>query len=84
MGARIYAKIGLGLILASCLLWVAILIIPVLPVSIAQKALIATSLIIISEVFFWMGILLAGKEFAHRYRRQLSPTYWWQKIINRR
>ncbi len=84
MQVRIYAKIGLVLIVGSCLLWIAVLFVPILPVSIAEKAVVVTSLIVISEVIFWLGILLAGKELAHRYRRQLNPIEWWRKLTRKR
>lgn len=84
MQVRIYAKIGLVLIIASCLLWVVILFVPLLPLSIAEKAVFVTSLIAISEIIFWLGILLAGKELAHRYRRQLNPIEWWRKLTRKR
>jgi hypothetical protein len=82
--ATVYSKLGLFLIVVSCLLWAAVLAVPILPLSIAQKSLTATSLIVISEVIFWLGILLAGKELAHRYRRNLNPYYWWQKVTKRK
>jgi hypothetical protein len=81
---RIYAKIGLVLIIASCLLWLTVFSIPFLPVSLAKKAVGLTSLIIVSEVMFWLGILLAGKELAHRYRHRLNPIEWYRKITHRR
>ncbi len=84
MQVRIYAKIGLVLIIASCLLWIVILFVPLLPRSIAEKAVFVTSLIVISEIIFWLGILLAGKELAHRYRRQLNPIEWWRKLTRKR
>jgi hypothetical protein len=80
---RFYRKLGLFLILASCGMWVAIFATPILPGSIAQKATIAGILVILSEVAFWLGILLTGKELAHRYREKLNPYYWWQKLTNR-
>jgi low affinity Fe/Cu permease len=84
MQTRIHAKLGLVLIVASCLLWAAVLVVPLLPFSLANKALIITSLVIISEVIFWLGILLAGQELAHRYRRQLNPIEWWRRITRNR
>jgi hypothetical protein len=81
--ARVYSRLGLLSIVISCLLWAAILVIPFLPLSPLQKASIATSLVVISEVSFWVGILLAGKELAHRYRRKLNPYYWFQKSRTR-
>ncbi len=80
MQPKIQAKLGLVLIVASCLLWAAVLVVPLLPVTLTSKATIIASLVIVSEVIFWLGILLAGKELAHRYRRQLNPIKWWRKI----
>jgi hypothetical protein len=71
-------------IITSCLLWVAILAVPILRTSVAQKAALAASLVVISEVLFWIGILLAGKELAHRLRHQLNPRYWWQRVTHRK
>ncbi len=80
MQTRIQAKLGLVLIIVSCLLWAAVLVVPLLTFTLTNKALIITSLVITSEVIFWLGILLAGKELAHRYRRQLNPLEWWRSI----
>ncbi len=84
MRARIYSQIGLSLIIISCLLWAAILAVPILPLSIGSKATTAAILVVISEAAFWVGILLTGKELAHRLRRQLNPYYWWQRITRKR
>ena len=84
MRAKVYTRIGAILIVLSCLLWIAIFFVPMFSFSLAEKALIVTSSIVISEVIFWLGILLVGKELAHRYRQQLNPAYWWQKITHRR
>jgi hypothetical protein len=81
---RVYAKLGLVLIITSCLLWAVVLVVPLLPFSISQKALVITSLVIVSEVIFWLGILLAGKDLADRYRRQLNPIDWWRKVTRNR
>ncbi len=83
MGMRANSKLGVVLVLISCLLWVAVLAVPFLAATVATKAAIATSLLVASEAAFWLGILLAGKELAQRYRRLLNPYYWWQRITNR-
>ncbi len=83
MQTRIQAKLGLVLIIVSCLLWAAVLVVPLLTFTLTNKALIITSLVITSEVIFWLGILLAGKELAHRYRRQLNPIEWWRRITRK-
>lgn len=74
-------KLGLGLIVASFLPWLAIvLIVPLLPLSIAQKALIVPLLAVGAEVLFWLGLLLVGKVAAQKYRRYLSLGYLWQQL----
>jgi hypothetical protein len=83
MGMRVNSKLGLGLVLISCLLWVAVLAVPFLPATIAHKALVTTSLVLLSECAFWLGIGISGKELAQRYRRKLNPYYWWQRVTNR-
>jgi putative effector of murein hydrolase LrgA (UPF0299 family) len=83
MQARVYRKLGLLLIFASCGMWVAIFAAPILPGSIAQKAMLTGSLVIVSEVTFWLGMMLAGKELADRYRQKLNPYYWW-KIVTKK
>jgi hypothetical protein len=83
MGMRANSKLGVLLVLISGSLWVAVLAVPLLAVTVPTKAVIITSLIVISEAAFWLGILLAGKELAQRYRRMLNPYYWWQRVTNR-
>jgi hypothetical protein len=80
MQTRAYRQLGFVSIFSSCGMWVAILFVPILPGTIAQKALLTSSLMIISEVTFWLGIMLVGKEVADRYRQKLNPCYWWQKV----
>jgi hypothetical protein len=82
--AGTYSKLGLLLIIISSLLWAAVLVVPALPFPTTEKALVVTSLIVISEIAFWLGILLAGKELADRYRRNLNPCYWWRQLTNRK
>jgi hypothetical protein len=81
---QVHHKLGLSLIILSSLMWGAVLLVPISPLSFAQKSLITTGLILISEVIFWLGILLSGKELAHRYRQKLNPYYWWQKVGKKR
>ncbi|MBD2625826.1 transporter suffix domain-containing protein [Anabaena variabilis FACHB-164] len=69
-------KLGLILIIVSFLPWLTIaVIVPFLPISVAQKALLVPALLVLAEVIFWLGVLLVGKEVAQRYRRYLSVRY---------
>jgi hypothetical protein len=69
-------KLGLVLIIVSFSPWLAIaIIVPFLPISVAQKALLVPALLVLAEVLFWLGALLVGKEIVQRYRRYLSFRY---------
>jgi hypothetical protein len=81
---RVHYKLGLSLIIFSCLMWGAVLFVPISPLSLTHKGLLSTGLILTSEAIFWLGILLSGKELAHRYRQKINPHYWWQKVGKKR
>jgi hypothetical protein len=69
-------KLGLGLIIISFLPWLAIaVIVPFLPISLAQKAILVPALLVLAEVLFWPGTLLVGKEVVQKYRHYLSFRY---------
>jgi hypothetical protein len=74
-------KLGLFLIVFSFLPWVAILlVVPMLPLAIAQKALLVPILAVVGEVAFWVGLVLVGKEAATKYRRYLNPGAIWRSV----
>ena len=69
-------KLGLVLIIISFLPWLIIaVIVPFLPVSLAQKAILIPVLLVLAEVLFWLGALLVGKEVVQKYRRYLNFRY---------
>jgi hypothetical protein len=84
MRERVNHKLGFILILISCVMWVAVLFVPMLPLSLTHKSLFSTGLLLISEAIFWLGIVLSGRELAHRYRQSLNPYHWWQKVGKRK
>jgi len=60
-------KLGLILIIVSFSPWLAIaIIVPFLPISVAQKALLVPALLVLAEVLFWLGALLLGKEVVQK------------------
>ena len=56
----------------SLLLWVSLLGVPFLPLSIAARGTVATGVIVIAEVAFWVGAVIAGPEATRRMRS------WWR------
>ena len=73
-------KLGLGLIIASFVPWLAILFVPSLALTLAQKAALVPSLAIIAEVIFWLGVLIVGKEATQKYRQYLNIVTLWRQL----
>lgn len=66
-------NLGLILIIISFSPWLAIaVIVPFLPISLAEKALLVPALLVLAEVLFWTGVLLVGKEVVQKYSRYFS------------
>jgi hypothetical protein len=74
------AQVGLGLAIGSVLPWLLLLGLPFLPLTGAQKALGAGGLLVLAEVMFWLGALLAGPAIVQRYRAKLHPKVLWKRI----
>lgn len=72
-------QVGVVLIVVSCLAWLTIAGVPLLPLTLAQKAAIVPGLLILGELLFWVGALLVGKEVAERYRHWLNPRFLWHR-----
>ena len=72
-------QFGFVLIVLSCLVWLAIVAVPLMPFTLGQKAAIVPGLLILGEILFWIGALLVGKEVAQRYRHWLNPRQLWTK-----
>ena len=66
------AKIGVVLMGLSVALWVALPVIPFLPIDVGMKATVAGSQIVVAEIAFWLGAALAGPEATRRMRS------WWR------
>ena len=67
-----WAFAGVILMSLSLLLWVSLLGVPFLPVSMAGRGAVATAVIVVAEVAFWVGAAMAGPEAARRMRS------WWR------
>ncbi|MGG2972296.1 transporter suffix domain-containing protein [Geobacillus stearothermophilus] len=68
--------IGVGLIIASFVVWVIPPIAPFLPFSTAAKASIVAVAIVAAEIMFWIGALLVGKEAASKLKKYWDPKHW--------
>ena len=62
------ARVGVIFMGASLPLWVALPIVPFLPLENGEKVAVAGGLVIVAEAVFWLGAVLAGSEAARRIR----------------
>lgn len=60
--------LGIGLIVLSVLLWVLIPPVYWLPLSSWWKGAIVAALIVLAEIAFWVGSVIAGTHFARKWR----------------
>ena len=66
-------SIGIALMALSLIFWPLLLVVPFLPLSGGAKVSLAGALVIVAEVMFWLGALLAGPAAARRMKT------WWKR-----
>jgi short-subunit dehydrogenase len=69
-------KTGLAMVIFSVALYGVIFSLPFFPISTANKLALTPVLMGISEIIFWVGGALAGKDVVSRYRSYLDPREW--------
>ncbi|WNR43087.1 transporter suffix domain-containing protein [Paenibacillus roseipurpureus] len=69
-------KLGIGLLILSTIAFLSAFTIPFFVHSGARITGWITGLLIFSEITFWTGGLLLGKEVAKKYRSYLNPRNW--------
>lgn len=72
-------KTGIGLIVASTLLFTSLLAVPFLDADGKTKITITTVTIVLGEITFWVGGFLLGKELLNKYKAYLNPINWFKK-----
>ena len=77
------AKLGILLAIASVVPWLLLLVLPFLPFSLAERAILAAGLLVLAEVMFWVGAALAGHEVIKRFRQKLNPKALWKRMGDR-
>lgn len=60
--SRVAARIGIGLILLSGVLWFSLFAIPFLPLTMGQKAALAGAFFVGVQIAWWSGAALAGPQ----------------------
>ena len=74
--AGLMRLVGIVLLVAAVLFWVAAPAVLLTPLSTAQKAWTGSAFLILGEVAFWVAAVVLGREVFRRYRRYLDPRGW--------
>ena len=61
------------------LFWLSLAALPFCPLPATTKLAMSPMIIIVAELTFWLGSILAGKELIRKYRKQLNPRNWFAK-----
>ena len=72
-------RLGIILIIISVLIFLTLFVIPFVGIDLKFKLSIATALAVAGEVFYWIGVLLVGKEAWKRYKAFLKSGSWLEK-----
>ncbi|HEY3370767.1 MAG TPA: transporter suffix domain-containing protein [Prolixibacteraceae bacterium] len=73
-----YFKWGIVLLIVCVLAFLAIPIVPFLPIGDGAKVIVAATLFVIGEATFWGGAILVGKELLAKYTTRLNPKNWFK------
>ncbi len=76
LNSRTILIIAVVLIILSGISFGMIFLVPFLPISLAQKGIFVTGLIITGEITWWTGVAVAGKQVISRYGRYFNPLTW--------
>jgi hypothetical protein len=69
-------RLGIALLVAAVLFWVAAPAMVFAPLSAGQKVWVGSASLVLGEVAFWAAALALGREVFRRYRRFLDPRDW--------
>ena len=65
-------KLGVGLVGLAMLLQWSVLVVPFVDLETSEKLWLAGALTVAGEIVFWLGVLVAGRDFIRRYRDRIS------------
>lgn len=73
---KIMKKIAVGLVLLSFILYMLLPVVPFLPADLKIKAAITAGMMGASEIVFWIGGFILGKDIVAKYRKAFNPRNW--------
>ena len=76
---ELLTTVAIILIVLSCILFGLIFVVPFLPLTLAQKGIVITVLVIGMEISWWAGVAIVGKQVITKYRKYLNPRLWFSR-----
>lgn len=70
--------VAIILMVLSGILFGLIFVVPFLSLTVAQKGISVTVLVICMEITWWVGVAIIGKELVMKYKKYLNPRTWWK------
>ena len=71
--------LGLVLLVAAVVFWVAAPAVLLIPLSAEQKVWMGSAFLVLGEVAFWASAVVLGREVFRRYRSVLDPRRWFDE-----
>ncbi len=71
-------KIGVALVVLGILLYLSLLAVPFLSISSEDKVGIVAIGVVIGEIMFWLGAILAGQDIIRKYKHKINPKNWFK------
>lgn len=68
--------LGMTLLVAAVLFWVAAPAVLLIPLSATQRVWAGSAFLVLGELAFWASAVVLGRELFRRYRRYLDPRSW--------
>jgi hypothetical protein len=78
--AGLTRHVGIVLLVAAVLFWVAVPAVLLTPLSAAQKVWTSTTFLVLGAGDFWVAAVALGRKVFRRYKRFLDPLGWFGKV----
>jgi len=76
---KIQFRLGIALIIISCIRYYLPFHIYFLDISMKHKIFFSGLTIGVAELLFWVGLFLVGEEYVKKHWDKLNPTRWFRK-----
>jgi len=76
----VHEKIAVWMIVGSWVICASILVLPFLPIG-RNKLVLAAVIYVVTQVIFWTGCAIGGKEVMRRYQLAVPVKKWLARVM---